>query len=140
MANEEEEKPDDAFYKNDIPEGQDAGDVDDNEADDKKESIDDKLAKELDAEQKKFRDDEVDLPTLPAGNVRKQESGVQAEKKNYVAAGNNVLRVVDKSSHSFTMLGGAAIVMVIVVLLGRKYLITSSRRQNKVNWFDSDKM
>ena len=133
MANEEEEKPDDAFYKNDIPEGQDAGDVDDNEADDKKESIDDKLAKELDAEQKKFRDDEVDLPTLPAGNVRKQESGVQAEKKNYVAAGNNVLRVVDKSSHSFTMLGGAAIVMVIVVLLGRKYLITSSRRQNKVN-------
>lgn len=133
MANEEEEKPDDAFYKNDIPEGQDAGDVDDNEADDKKESIDDKLAKELDAEQKKFRDDEVDLPTLPAGNVRKQESGVQAEKKNYVAAGNNVLRVVDKSSHSFTMLGGAAIVMVIVVLLGRKYFITSSRRQNKVN-------
>ena len=130
MANEEdEEKPDDAFYKNDIPEGQDAGDVDDNEADDREESIDDKLAKELEAEQKK----EVDLPTLPAGNVRKQESGVQAEKKNYVAAGNNVLSVVDKSSHPFTMLGGAAIVMVIVVLLGRKYFITSSRRQNKVN-------
>ena len=125
MANEEE-KPDDRFYKEGVPGGDDGG------VDDGGNALDDKDIKAMEAEEKEYSD-EGDHRPLPDGNVRKHKSGVQAKKMNDGAASNNVLTAVDETPHTFTMLGGAAIVMVIVVLLGRKYLRASSRRQNKTN-------
>ena len=124
MANEEE-KPDDAFYKEGVPGGDDGDDYEEG-------ALDEKDIKAMEAEEKEYRD-EGDHRPLPDGNVRKHKSGVQAKKMNDGAASNNVLTAVDETAHSFAMLGGAAIVMVIVVLLGRKYLHASSRRQNKTN-------